>query len=90
MSGDRDERDLDSVRIPSELHDLVGRFFSELKQETIRKACLRAIARVDEDEVCVLQSDDVVAVARKSLSDASTTADKMIGQQELNNVRRAS
>jgi hypothetical protein len=78
------------VRIPSDLHANLGRFFSELKQEILRQACLRAAARTDDDEVCILQPDDVAAIAAQQLEEAAATLEKAFASQELKHVRRAS
>ena len=90
MSGEQDNAVLDRVWIPSELHERIGRFFSQLQQATLRDACLRAAGRSREGAVCELTRDDVAAAVANSLAQATTSLEEVFTSQELDHVRRAS
>ena len=59
---------LNRVRIPSELHADVCRFFSELQQLTLRLAVAHADARTSDDERCILQAEDVAMIGQSALA----------------------
>jgi hypothetical protein len=90
MSDHLGAEDLNRVRIPSELHGELSRFFSDLQQRTLRLAVQQADARTEQDELFIMQPQDVASIARSALSDAALKLEAAFASQESEHVRRAS
>ncbi len=90
MTREKMTGEIAQVRIPSELNASFDRFFSVLKRGILDQAVRRASLRAGADEVCVLQEEDLVAVAQAVLKDAASELDDAFSPSELHHVRRAS
>jgi hypothetical protein len=65
---DAESRELEQVRIPSELLASLDEFFSTLKRGITRQSCCRALAKTGQDEASIVTKDDIVASARAALT----------------------
>jgi len=90
MAAEMDSDVINRVRIPSNLNSELDCFFSSLKLRVLKEAVRRAAARTRTADVCVLQKDDLLAVAQEAFAEAATGLDKALSPKELAHVRRAS
>ena len=90
MAVEMDSSAGDRVRIPSNLKSDLDQFFSSLKLQVLERAVRQAATRTAPDEVCVLQEEDILAIAQDAFREAAFGLNKALSPDESNNVRRAS
>ncbi len=90
MARENNADEFAQLRIPAELNASFDQFFSVLKRRILDQAVRRASLRAETGDVCLLQAQDLVAVAQVALRDAASELDEVFSPNELHHVRRAS
>jgi hypothetical protein len=83
-------RDVEQVRIPSELHASLDDFLSGLKLSILDRAVRRARKRKREHGACTVTKEDLVASARATLTEAASGLEQRLAPQDSCYVRNAS